>query len=353
MTTRAEDPSDDLISVADWMDERQIGAGHPLVQARRLGGGTQNVMVQFARGGEHFVFRRGPEHVRQSTEKSLLREIRVLEALSATSVPHPGLIAACEDRTVLGDSVFYLMAPVDGINAVNELRAAHRESASVRHDMGLHMVDALASLHAVGPDEVGLGDLGRPDGFHERQVRRWLDELASYDALVGYEGHAIPGLDEVARWLEDRVPQNWQPGLMHGDFHLGNVMFRPDGPEVAAIVDWEMCTVGDPLLDLGWMLSLWSAPGQDVDLLDSALSKLGGLATPEALIDRYATRGKRDLEELDWYRVLACFKLGIVLEGTYARSRAGKSPKDLGTWMRGRTTLLFERAHELMAQSVR
>jgi aminoglycoside phosphotransferase (APT) family kinase protein len=103
--------------------------------------------------------------------------------------------------------------------------------------MGLRQVDALCVLHEVEPHAVGLGDLGKPDGFHERQVPRWLRELESYDALAGYEGHAIPGLEEVAAWLSHRLPRSWRPGLMHGDFHLSNVMFAPSGPAVAAIVD--------------------------------------------------------------------------------------------------------------------
>ncbi|WP_353252820.1 phosphotransferase family protein [Salinisphaera sp. PC39] len=347
------DPIPDLEPVRVWMDEQGLGRGRPFEEARLLAGGTQNVMVRFRRGDRSYVLRRGPRHTRATTDKSLLREIRVLEALADTAVPHPALIAACPDRNVLGDSVFYLMAPVDGLNAVNELSARHRESAAVRHDMGLRMVDALAALHAVDPEQVGLGDMGHPDGFHERQVRRWLSELDAYNELSGYEGHAIPGLAQVADWLDNNLPRHPRPGLMHGDFHVANVMFEHGGPDVAAIVDWEMCTVGDPLLDLGWLLSLWREPGQDTDLLDSALSKAGGMATPDELIERYASHGVRDVTELDWYRVLACFKLGIILEGTYARSRAGKAPPELGTWMRDRTTRLFERAHALIAASGR
>lgn len=345
------DPEAHLLPVISWMDGQGIAADTPLSEVRRIGGGTQNVMIRFRRGPDEFVFRRGPEHVRASSNDALLREMRILRGLGQTAVPHPRLLAACSDPAVLGDSVFYLMSPVDGFNAVNDLPATHRESAAVRHQMGLSQVDALCALHEVDPGDIGLGEFGRPDGFHERQVPRWLRELESYDALAGYEGHAIPGLDEVARWLSDRLPRTWRPGLMHGDFHLSNVMFEPTGPEVAAIVDWEMCTVGDPLLDLGWMLSLWTEPGSRPDLLDSELAKAGDLATPDELIQRYAAGGSRSLEHIDWYRVLACFKLGIVLEGTYARSRAGKAPQELGAWMRQRTTLLFERAHAVIAIS--
>ena len=351
MTTEVLDLNVDLDRIRGWMDEQGLGSGLPMEDIQPVGGGTQNVMVLFRRGDRRYVFRRGPRHVRSTTDRSLLREMRVLRALAPTDVPHPRLVSECADRDVLGDSVFYLMEPVIGLNAVSELSDTHQASPAVRHDMGLRMVDALATLHAVEPAQVGLADLGKPDGFHERQVRRWLSELESYAALPGYPGHAIPGLPDVADWLERHRPQRWRAGLMHGDFHLGNVMFEPEDSGVAAIVDWEMCTVGDPLLDLGWMLSLWLEPGQQIDPLDSALSKAGGVASPDELIERYAQQTSRDLTDIGWYRVLACFKLGIVLEGTYARSCAGKAPTELGDWMRERTTLLFERAHALIASS--
>lgn len=340
----------ELEVVQRWMDEHGVGGG-AIEDARPLGGGTQNVMTVFSRGTDRYVFRRGPRHVRPSTNRALLREMRILGALAATDVPHPRLVASCSDPEVLGDSVFYLMEPVDGLNVVDELSAVHQESAQVRREMGLRMVDALTVLHDLDADEIGLGDLGRPAGFHDRQVDRWLAELSSYEKLPGYEGHAIHGLPAITSWLDRHRPRSWQPGLMHGDFHLGNVMFERGGPDVAAIVDWEMCTLGDPLLDLGWMLSLWAGPGEDVDQLNSALSRAGAVVGPDDLIERYAVRTRRDLFDLAWYRVLACFKLGIVLEGTYARSRAGKANAEVGARMRATTTMLFDRAHALVSGS--
>jgi aminoglycoside phosphotransferase (APT) family kinase protein len=155
----------------------------------------------------------------------------------------------------------------------------------------------------------------------------------------------------VADWLERNRPNSFAPGLMHGDFHLANVMFSLAGPEVAAIVDWELCTVGDPLLDLGWVLATWPAGGQALDLFDSPLAKAGGLATAAELVERYAERSGRDLSAITWYFVLACFKLAIILEGTYARSCAGQAPRAVGERLHGLGKHLFERAHKQIAMS--
>ncbi|RIS53856.1 phosphotransferase, partial [Mycobacteroides abscessus] len=135
----------------------------------------------------------------------------------------------------------------------------------------------------------------------------------------------------------------WKPGIMHGDFHLANMMFRNDGPQLAAIVDWEMSTIGDPLLDLGWMLATWPSETDDASL-GGALVQAGGLPTPQELVAHYAERTDRDLGAMDWYTVLACFKLGIILEGTYARACAGKAPVAVGDYLHGLTLQLFKRA---------
>ncbi|TDD34212.1 phosphotransferase family protein [Saccharopolyspora elongata] len=331
------------------MDEAGLGTG-PVTNVRPVGGGTQNLMYRFDRDRTGYVLRRGPRHLRPRTNDALRREMTVLQALRTTDVPHLRLVAACDDPQVLGDSVFYLMEPVDGVNALVDLAPAHLASSSLRHAMGLKIVDALLTLDAVDLGAVGLDGLGHSDGFLERQVGRWRDELAGYQQL-GYRGNEIPGVNEVAEWLERYRPPASPPGLMHGDFHLGNVMFHRESADIVAIVDWEMCTVGDPLLDLGWLLAVWADPGETGDLMDSRLAEAGGVATPDELVARYAASGARSLEHLTWYRALACFKLGIVLEGTYARSLAGKATAALGSWMHTRTLKLFERANRLIEQA--
>ena len=186
--------------------------------------------------------------------------------------------------------------------------------------------------------------MGKPTGFLERQVPRWLSELESYREFENYPGPDIPGVDDVATWLEQGRPSAWTPGIMHGDYHAANVMFSRTGPGVVAIVDWEMCTIGDPLLDLGWLLATW---GQSAAFGGTLFDK-GGLAGTDDLVERYARNTTRDLSHITWYTVLACFKLGIVLEGTQARASAGKAPKEVGELLHETTVRLFEQALTLM-----
>jgi len=332
----------DLNAVAAWMSERGLGEG-PLEDVSEITGGTQNILLKFSRSGREYVLRRGPKHLRPVSNKVILRETRVLAALAGTDVPHPRLIDVCDDTAVLGDAVFYLMEPIDGFNAGSDLPPLHAGNAEVRHEMGLSMADAVARLGAVDHVAVGLSDFGKPDGFLKRQVPRWLSELESYNAFDNYPGPDIGDVSAVASWLERNLPKSWTPGIMHGDYHAANVMFSPTGPEVVAIVDWEMCTIGDPLLDLGWMLATWYQPRHDA-VLNNVLMDAGNLATPTELISRYAENTTRDLSDIDWYTVLACFKLGVILEGSNARADAGLAPREIGDQLHTATVRLIERA---------
>ena len=337
---------DNLNAVAEWMSRQYLGEG-PLDDVRRISGGTQNVMLRFTRSGREYVLRRGPMHLRPRSNNVILRETRVLAALAGSDVPHPRLIATCADPAVLGDAVFYLMEPVDGFNAGEELPPLHASDPGVRFGMGLSMADALAKLGVVDHVAVGLADFGKPAGFLERQVPRWLSELESYREFENYPGPEIPGIDDVANWLERGRPDSWTPGIMHGDYHAANVMFSRTGPEVVAIVDWEMSTIGDPLLDLGWLLATWrQSDGSSV--FGHTLTEKGGLAGTQDLLDRYALNTRRDLSHITWYTVLACFKLGIVIEGTLARACAGKAPAEVGDQLHAATLRLFEQALMLM-----
>ena len=182
-------------------------------------------MLRFSRSGRDYVLRRGPRHLRTRSNSVILRETKVLAALAGSDVPHPHLIATCEDTSVLGDAVFYLMEPIDGFNAGEGLPPLHAGDPEVRYQMGLSMADALAKLGAVDHVAVGLADFGKPEGFLERQVPRWLSELASYQEYDNYPGPQIPGVEQVAAWLDEHRPANWTPGIMHGDYHAANVMF--------------------------------------------------------------------------------------------------------------------------------
>ena len=336
----------EMTRVAAWMSEQGLGEG-PIVDVAEITGGTQNVMLRLRRAGRDYVFRRGPRHLRPVSNTVILRETRVLRALAGTDVPHPHLIAVCEDTSVLGDAVFYLMEPIDGFNAGAGLPALHAADAAVRHGMGLSMADAAAKLGAVDHVAVGLADFGKPAGFLERQVPRWLSELESYATFENYPGPDIGDVDSVAAWLREHQPSEFTPGIMHGDYHAANVMFSPTGPEVVAIVDWEMCTIGDPLQDLGWMLATWYRPGHE-PVLPNELMSAGDLASPAELVERYAANTDRDLSRIDWYTVLACFKLGIILEGSHARAAAGLAPTEIGDILHTATVRLFERATAIM-----
>jgi len=329
--------------LAEWMSDQGLGDG-PLENVATISGGTQNIMLRFTRSGREYVLRRGPEHLRPRSNVVIMRETEVLAALAGSDVPHPRLIASCADPDVLGDAVFYLMEPIEGFNAGEELPELHAGDPAVRFGMGLSMAESLAKLGAIDYTAVGLSDYGKPDGFLERQVPRWLSELESYRAFDNYPGPAIPGVDAVASWLDHGRPSQWTPGIMHGDYHAANVMFSRTGPEVVAIVDWEMSTIGDPLLDLGWLLATW---GQSA-AFGGQLFEYGGMAAPSDLVERYARNTTRDLTQVTWYTVLACFKLGIVLEGTHARAFAGKAPKEIGDLLHDATVRLFEQALTLM-----
>ncbi|WP_408587515.1 phosphotransferase family protein [Novosphingobium sp.] len=335
-------PGVDMTTLAGWMDQQGLGSG-PLEGVTSLAGGTQNILLRFTRAGRTYVLRRPPPHLRANSNETMRREARVLAALADSDVPHPGLIAACADDSVLG-AAFYLMEPIDGFNATQGLEPLHAGDASVRHRMGLSMVDAIAALSKVDYVAVGLSDFGKVDNWLGRQVGRWASQLKSYEEFPGWTGpQAIPGVDKVARWLEDNIPPTFQPGLIHGDFHLANVMFRHDSGELAAVVDWELCTLGDPLLDLGWLAATWPEDGVR-RATDVAITPWEGFATIEEMIARYGQQTGRDLSHVDWFAVLACYKLGIILEGSNARACAGKAPREIGDRLHAHTIDLFERA---------
>jgi aminoglycoside phosphotransferase (APT) family kinase protein len=291
--------------------------------------------------------RRGPVHLRPGSNKVISREFQVLRALRGTDVPHAELIAACDDPRVLGDAVFYLMEPIDGFNAALELPHAAAGTPELRRELGIALVEALVSLGRLDYREVGLTHFGRPEGFLDRQVDRWLGELASHQGLPGYSEVELPHVSDIASWLRARVPTTWKPGLMHGDFHACNVMFRRDKPAVAAIVDWEMATIGDPLLDLGWLIATWDLDGAPEEFA-GRLTLAGGLPTADELAERYANSSGRSLDGLSWYTVLACFKLGIILEGTHARARSGQAPAEIGDRLHATALALLERAYSVL-----
>jgi aminoglycoside phosphotransferase (APT) family kinase protein len=341
-----EDRTASWISVVDvpaltaWLRSR--GIGDSVDELRPLGGGTQNVVLRLLVDGRPMVFRRPPPHPRPESDRTMSREIAVLRALAGRDVPHPSLIAAEEDPTVLG-TVFYVMEEVIGFNPGDELAPAYRDDGMLRHDGALSVARALARLGRIDPAGTPLASLQRPGSFLARQVPRWTAMLAGYAQLEGYRPAGLPAVDEVAAWLEDHRPADGPPGVLHGDFHLNNVLLHPERPEVTAIVDWEMATVGDPLLDLGWLLVSWPVPPSPT-LTGTALAGAGALPGRAELLEAYAAAGGRPPASIDWYAALAAFKLGIVLEGTWARAQAGLAPMEVGLRLHAAATELLELA---------
>jgi aminoglycoside phosphotransferase (APT) family kinase protein len=315
---------DDQIAVQRWV--REQGLGSTVTDVAPLTGGTQNIVVRVHVDGRPMVLRRPPLHPRPTSDKTMLREIAALQTLAGTSVPHPGFIAGCDDLDVLG-VVFYLMEEIDGFNPGDDMDEAYVRDADMRHQVGLSYAASLAQLGNAAWEGKPLAELKRPGSFLERQVPQFLRLLESYR----HEHYAPESLavTDLAEWLESNRPPDGEPGILHGDPHLSNVLLRRDKPELAAFVDWEMCTVGDPLLDLGWMLICWPLDTNTISA-GAQLAALGGLASRRELLDAYLAAGGRETSRLDWYVAMACFKLGIVIEGTWSRYLLGQASRDAG-----------------------
>lgn len=337
----------DMSALTAWLDRNGVGLG-PVENAVALTGGTQNILVRFTRDGADYVFRRPPLHKRANSDETMRREARILAALAGSGVPHPRLITSCEDLTVM-DCFFFVMEAVDGFTATTEVPEPYASSSAAQHAMGLSIVDAAAALGAVDPIVLGQAQVDRADGWIERQVGRWRRQLDSYHELDGWPGPDLDGVDEIGTWLDGHRPTTWRKGIIHGDYHFGNVLFRRDEPAVAAVVDWELATVGDPLLDLGHLLASW--PDPDEPRTAGLARRLDGLPTRAELISRYGAVSGRDMSDFDWYQVLACYRLAILLEGTHARACAGKADTALGRRFHGVSQALLDQALSLVQAS--
>jgi len=333
----------DVNRLSEWMDTLGLESGL-LSDFCPLTGGTQNLLLRFKRGNRQFVLRRPPLHTNANSAVTMQREARILGALANTEIPHPRLIANCADETILG-AHFYLMEPVDGYTAIGDLPESVVGNSVYCHQMGLSMVDAIADLGAVDYKALGLADFGKTEGFLNRQSSRWKKQFDSYNRYEGWSGKSLaPSIDKIANWLSQNCPKKFTPGIVHGDYHLGNVMFCHDRPELAAIVDWELCTIGDPLLDLGWLVTTWPNPDGKAIVPTLEARPWNDFSTVEELINRYAKHSHRDLSQLNWYIVMACYKLGIILEGTHARAFAGKAHIDTGEILHQGTLALIDKA---------
>jgi aminoglycoside phosphotransferase (APT) family kinase protein len=301
--------------LARWLDERGLpGKGEPLAQ-RFVAGGTQNEIYEVRRGELHAALRMPPSGAPAARDDGILREWRIIEALDGTDVPHTPAIAACEDAAVLGRP-FYLMGFVDGWSpmSTNGWPAPFDADLDARRGLAFQLVEGIALLSKVDWRAKGLHDLGRPDAFHERQVDRWSGFLARI------KGRELPGFDVAAAWLREHRPLDYVPGLMHGDYQFANVMYAHGAPaRLAAIVDWEMGTVGDPKLDLGWVVHPWpEEPSKGVD--GFSYVDMRGMPARSEVLSHYAKVSGRQVDDIDYYMVLAKWKLGVVLEQGFQRA---------------------------------
>jgi aminoglycoside phosphotransferase (APT) family kinase protein len=308
--------------LAAWLDATGLpGAGEPL-DTRYISGGSQNEIYELRRGALHCVMRIPPPTAPADRDKGIVREWRIIEALDGTDVPHTEAIAVCTDPSVLGRT-FYLMGFVDGWSPMDlhggPWPAPFDRDLEARQGLAYELVDGIALLSKVDWRARGLEDLGRPDGFHERQVDRWTAFLERI------KGRELPGFDEASAWLRAHKPIDFVPGIMHGDYQFANVMYHHGGPaRLAAIVDWEMGTVGDPKLDLAWVVQSWPEETLTGDGNVGGYVDMTGMPSRSEVLARYAEVSGRQVDDIDYYVILARWKLAIVLEQGF--QRAADSP---------------------------
>ncbi|MFE9410387.1 phosphotransferase family protein [Streptomyces sp. NPDC006704] len=297
------------------LDRARPGLVSGPLSARLIEGGRSNLTYVVTDGAGQWVVRRPPLGHVLATAHDMKREHRVISALHPTNVPVPEPVLLCEDESVLG-SPFYVMEYVAGTPYRTAEQLAPLGPERTRAAV-LSLVDTLVELHAVDPEAVGLGDFGRPDGFLDRQLRRWGKQL---DASRNRE---LAGIDELHAALGRDLPPSPAPTVVHGDYRLDNVLIGDDD-RIKAVLDWEMSTLGDPLTDLG-LLVMYSAK---LDLPHSPVSTTAGAAghpSPAELIERYAARSGRDTCAISWYTAFAWFKLAVILEGIHYRYTLGQT----------------------------
>ena len=306
----------DVARLADWMDGAGLpGKGEP-IEARFLSGGTQNEIYAIRRGEDRCVIRIPPPGAPPDRDKGILREWRIIEALDGGEVPHTQAIASCPDASVLGRP-FYLMGFIEGWSPMDQKGwpEPFNSDFDARRGLAYQLAEGIALLSKVDWRAKGLHDLGRPDGFHERQVERWT---GFFERIKGRE---LEGLDVATAWLRTHRPLDFIPGLMHGDYQFANVMYRAGAPaRLAAIVDWEMGTVGDPKLDLAWMVQSWPEDTSAPEAAEASYVDLQGMPSRSQLVAHYAQVSGRQVDDLDYYLVLAKWKLAIVLEQGFQRA---------------------------------
>jgi aminoglycoside phosphotransferase (APT) family kinase protein len=304
-------PGVDSAALRAYLDAERPGLVNGVLSAELIMGGRSNLTYVVSDGEAEWVLRRPPLGHVLATAHDMSREFRVLSALAGSPVPVPGTVLLCTDESVLG-APFYLMERVEGTvyRSAQETAALSAEKA---RELSFTLVDVLAALHGVDVHAVGLQDFGHPDGYLRRQVRRWRGQLERS------RSREVPGIDALADRLDAAVPDSRDATVLHGDYRLDNVIVGGDGA-IAAVLDWEMSTLGDPLADVGLLLVYWETLSAQAGVTAS-----NGFASAEEVARHYAERTGRDLSAMDWYVALGFYKLAVVAEGIYYRHTQGKT----------------------------
>ncbi len=336
----------DVEAISRFLRERVPQAAGP-VEVVRHEAGYSNETFYVTCGAHRWVLRRPPRGELLPTSHDVLREWRVISALYGTGVRVPRPIVACEDPSVIG-APFYLMERVDGA-VVRDAIPTALDTPNQRRRMAEELIRALVEIHAADWETAGLHTLGRPHGYIERQIRRWAGQLE----LIRARTRSLPGIDEVTEWLRTHAPESGPTTVVHGDYKLDNVMYAPEPPaRLAAVLDWEMATLGDPLADLGWCLAFWGPTGVGPPSGmggASHLTLLEGFPSREEMAALYQKESGRDLPKLPFYLCLALWKLAIIDEGVYALYLEGRAPNPKSQEMKERVPRLVDRMHEIVA----
>jgi aminoglycoside phosphotransferase (APT) family kinase protein len=312
----ADLPGVDILALGRWLDAEHPGLRQGELSGEVIAGGKSNLTYRITDGSTTWALRRPPLAHVLPTAHDMVREYRVISALAGTDVPVADAVALCADKDVLG-APFYLMGFVDGVVLDKPRRLAELDPAHATRTCEL-LMDTLVALHEVDPASVGLADFGRPDGFLARNVGRWHQQWQAS------ETRPLAELAEVLDRLMTTLPEQSAPGIVHGDYRLTNVMFAPPLDRIAAVVDWEMATLGDPLTDVG-LLVVYQDLAQQGDTIMPRMSPDAGFLTAQQMVARYGERSPRDLTHLDWYVGFGYFKLAVVAEGIHHRYLAGKT----------------------------
>ncbi len=328
----------DLGGIGRFIRERKLGDPSG-VRSENISFGHSNEVHLVHFDGKSWALRRPPRGPLLPTAHDVMREYRVLKALQETPVPVARVYAACDDPSYIG-APFYLMEYMRG----EVIRADGKHFAAtpdVRRKVSEAMVDLLVALQAVDWRAAGLEGFGRPDGYLPRQLKRWVDQL---ERTIPYT-RPLPVMTQVKDWLAAHIPESQPATIVHGDFKLDNVMWDPLVPRVIAVFDWEMSTIGDPLADLGWMLTYWPDPedGARQNIVSSMAAEQGWLTRRE-MIARYEAKAGRAMLKFLFYRAFALFKLAIILEGSYARFVRGQTDDPLFAGLTERVPALADAA---------